>query len=73
MRREANSEDARAKTIAITAKGRKVLVTVESIYRDMEAEWAEATSKQRVEALRADLRTIVEAAHGGQLPPVRPT
>ena len=73
VRRQRHGDDARAKTIAISAKGREVLVTVESIYRDLEAEWADVTSKKRVEALRADLRTIVEAAHGGQLPAVRPT
>ncbi|MEO5817442.1 MAG: MarR family winged helix-turn-helix transcriptional regulator [Gemmatimonadaceae bacterium] len=73
VRRDTHSDDARAKTIAITAKGRKVLVTMEAIYRDLEAGWAHITSKKRVEALRTDLRKIVEAAHGGQLPAVRPT
>jgi len=73
VRRQTHGTDARAKEIAITARGRKFLTTVESIYRDLEADWARATSKKRVEALRDDLRTIVEAAHGGQLPAVRPT
>jgi len=73
VRRQTHGDDARAKEIAITARGRRFLVTVESIYRDLEAEWADVTSKKRVEALRDDLRTIVEAAHDGQLPAVRPT
>ena len=73
VRRQTHGDDARTKEIAITARGRRFLVTVESIYRDLEAEWAEVTSKKRVEALRDDLRTIVEAAHDGQLPAVRPT
>ena len=73
VRRQTHGDDARAKEIAITARGRRFLVTVESIYRDLEAEWAEVTSKKRVEALRDDLRTIVEVAHGGQLPAIRPT
>lgn len=73
VRRQLHDDDARAKTIVITAKGRKVLDTVEAIYRDLEDEWARVTSKPRVEALRADLRRIVEAAHGGELPVVRPT
>ena len=73
VRRQTHGDDARAKEIAITARGRRFLVTVESIYRDLEAEWAEVTSKKRVEALRDDLRTIVEAAHDGQLPAIRPT
>ena len=73
VRRQTHGDDARAKEIAITARGRRFLVTVESIYRDLEAEWADVTSKKRVEALRDDLRTIVEAAHDGQLPAIRPT
>ncbi len=73
VRRQTHGDDARAKTIAITDKGRKLLVTAESIYRDLEAQWAHVTSNKRVETLRAELRRIVEAAHGGQLPAVRPT
>ena len=73
VRRQTHGDDARAKEIAITARGRRFLVTVESIYRDLEGEWAEVTSKKRVEALRDDLRTIVEAAHDGQLPAILPT
>lgn len=73
VRRQTHDDDARAKEIAITARGRRFLVTVESIYRDLEAEWAQVTSKKRVEALRDDLRTIVESAHDGQLPTIRPT
>ena len=73
VRRQTHGDDARAKAIAITARGRRFLATVESIYRDLEAEWARATSKKRVEALRDDLHTILEAAYGGRLPAVRPT
>jgi DNA-binding MarR family transcriptional regulator len=73
VRRQTHGDDARAKEIAITARGRRFLVTVESIYRDLEGEWAEVTSKKRIEALRDDLRTIIEVAHGGQLPAIRPT
>jgi DNA-binding MarR family transcriptional regulator len=73
VRRQTHGDDARAKEIAITARGRRFLGTVESIYRDLEAEWAEVTSTKRVEALRDDLRTIIEASHDGQLPVVRPT
>lgn len=73
VKRQPHSDDARAKSVAITAKGRRVLETVESIYRDLEAEWAGVTSQTRVESMRADLRRIVEASNGGQLPMVRPT
>ena len=73
VKRQTHGGDARAKEVAITTRGRKFLATVESIYRDLEAEWARVTSKRRVEAIRSDLRSVVEAAHGGRLPAVRPT
>lgn len=73
VKRQTHGDDARAKEVAITTRGRKFLATVESIYRELEAEWARVTSKRRVETLRSDLRRVVEAAHGGRLPAVRPT
>ena len=71
--RRAHPDDARAKAIAITARGRKLLSVVESIYADLERAWARTIGKVRLDAMRDDLRTVVEAAHGGQLPAVRPT
>src|SRR5262249_11268548 len=73
VKREIHEYDARAKGIVITARGRKILATVEAIYADIERDWARITSKQGLEAIRRDLRTIVESAHGGQLPSIRPT
>ncbi|MEO7093096.1 MAG: MarR family winged helix-turn-helix transcriptional regulator [Polyangiales bacterium] len=73
VKRAPHGDDARAKTIAITPRGRRFLVTVEEIYLALEDEWAVVTSKKRVEALRTDLRAVIEAAHGGVLPAVRPT
>jgi DNA-binding MarR family transcriptional regulator len=73
LKRQPHGEDARAKAIAITARGRTFLTLVESIYRDIEEGWAGATSRARVEAIRRDLRIVVESAHGGKLPAIRPT
>ena len=73
IERETHSEDARAKKIGLTARGRRFLAVVESIYEDLEEEWARVTSRKRVEAMRNDLQRVVEAAHGGRLPAVRPT
>ncbi len=73
VRRRAHGLDGRAKEIEITTRGRKLLATVEEIYRELEAEWAGVTGASRLEAIRRDLRTIVEAAHDGTLPPVRAT
>jgi DNA-binding MarR family transcriptional regulator len=73
VKRQPHGDDARAKAIVITARGRKFLGVVESIYDDLEEEWARIASRKRVEQIRDDLRQVVEAAHGGQLPAVRPT
>lgn len=73
VERRSHREDARAKQVAITARGRRFLVVVESIYGDIEKEWARAIGRSRLEAIRDDLRTLVETAHEGQLPPIRPT
>ena len=73
VRREAGRDDARAKLVALTPRGRRLLDDVEAIYADLEAEWADIVGRPRVEAMRADLLTVMRAAHGGELPPIRPT
>jgi DNA-binding MarR family transcriptional regulator len=73
LARKPHPEDARAKLLHITQKGRRVLEAAEKIYRELEADWARTIGKQRVEAIRADLTAVLRAAHGGKLPAVRPT
>lgn len=73
IERRAHGDDARAKHLVLTARGRKFLLTVESIYEELESEWSKTTGRKRIEAIRSDLRIILEAANGGTLPPVRPT
>lgn len=71
--RAPHGDDARAKLVTLTRDGRRFLGVVEAIWAELEAEWASVTSERRLETLRADLASIVRAAHGGALPPVRPT
>jgi DNA-binding MarR family transcriptional regulator len=71
--RKPHPEDARAKLLHIAPKGRRVLEAAEEIYRELEAEWAEVIGSRRLEALRSDLSEVLRAAHGGKLPPIRPT
>lgn len=73
VRREAGDGDGRSKRVALTARGRRLLDDVEAIYADIESEWAEALGRRRVDALRRDLLAVMRAAHGGELPPIRPT
>ena len=72
VERRSHPIDSRAKAVAITARGRRFLTKVESIYEELEDEWAQVVGRPRVEAMRGDLRALVEAGHGGRLPPIRP-
>jgi DNA-binding MarR family transcriptional regulator len=73
LTRKPHPEDARAKLLHIAPKGRRVLEAAESVYGELESEWAKIIGKARLEALRADLSEVLRAAHGGELPPIRPT
>jgi len=73
VKRQPHGDDARAKSIAITSRGRRFLGVVESIYDDLEEEWSYVMGRKRLEEMRSDLRQVVEVAHGGKLPAVRPT
>ncbi|HEX5657135.1 MAG TPA: MarR family transcriptional regulator [Polyangiales bacterium] len=70
--RKPHPEDARAKLLHISAKGKRVLEAAERIYVELEAEWARVIGAARVSALRRDLIEVLEATHGGKLPPIRP-
>ena len=69
----AHPDDSRAKLVALTGRGERLLAEVEEIYRGLEGEWAHLIGGPGVEALRRDLTTVLRASHGGRLPPVRPT
>jgi DNA-binding MarR family transcriptional regulator len=71
--RKPHPEDARAKLLQLAPRGRRLLEAAESIYVELEADWAKVIGKQRVAALRADLDRVLRATHGGELPPIRPT
>jgi DNA-binding MarR family transcriptional regulator len=70
--RKAHPEDARAKLLHISAKGRRLLEVAERIYAELEGEWSRVIGAQRVNAMRRDLIEVLEATHGGALPPIRP-
>ena len=73
LTRKPHPEDARAKLLHLAPRGRRVLQAAEDIYRELEAEWAKVIGRRRLEALRSDLSEVLRAAHGGSLPPIRPT
>jgi DNA-binding MarR family transcriptional regulator len=73
VKRGVGEADGRHRPVHITARGKRLLTTVERLYADLEAKWAEVIGASEVERLRSDLVQVVTAAHGGELPPVRPT
>lgn len=71
--RAPDPDDARAKVVVITKKGRRLLKDVEAIYAELEAEWASHIGAARVDGLRGALADVLGHAFGDAVPPVRPT
>ena len=72
LRRTPHADDQRAKLVTLTDLGDELLVAVEEIYAELEQEWVAILDRGRLDALRADLSTVLRATHGGRLPPIRP-
>ena len=72
LRRRTSAADSRAKPLALTARGRRLLVQVEEIYLELEQQWADVLGRARVEQVRGSLVQVLTMAYGGELPPVRP-
>jgi DNA-binding MarR family transcriptional regulator len=66
-------EDARSKRLRLSAKGGRLLAAVESIYAELEAEWATIIGPAAVERMRSDLTRTLRTLHGDKLPAIRPT
>jgi DNA-binding MarR family transcriptional regulator len=72
VRRQTSAQDARARPLVLTARGRRLLAVVEEVYVGLEQSWAHAVGRRRVAAVRQGLTGVLLAAYGGALPPVRP-
>jgi DNA-binding MarR family transcriptional regulator len=73
VRRAVDKTDARSRPVHLTARGRKLLATVERIYVELEGDWAAVIGTQNVDRLRRDLVRVLTASNDGALPAVRPT
>lgn len=73
LRRGTGAEDGRRRPVHLTPRGEQLLSTVEEIYAELEAQWADVIGASSVERLRRDLVRAVSIDHGGQLPAIRPT
>ncbi|MCA9576373.1 MAG: MarR family winged helix-turn-helix transcriptional regulator [Polyangiales bacterium] len=71
--RKPHPADARAKVLQIAPRGRRLLATAESIYAELEDEWAEVLGRARVDAMRSDLTEVLLATNDGALPAIRPS
>jgi DNA-binding MarR family transcriptional regulator len=73
VQRSTGIDDARMRTVELLDRGHQLLAAVESIYQDLESEWAEAIGERAVEQTRRNLTRVVLAAHDGVLPAIRAT
>jgi DNA-binding MarR family transcriptional regulator len=71
VERDADPDDARAKRVQLSDRGRQLLAAVEEVYAELERNWAAALGEERLQALRADLVSVLSATSGGRLPAVR--
>ena len=71
VERALHPDDARAKRVELSARGRALLAEVEVIWAELEGEWSRILGDDRLSALRLDLQTVVVAASGGAMPAVR--
>lgn len=71
--RTVHPDDARARLVALSESGHRLLAAVEEIYHELEDGWAEVIGAGSVEQVRADLQAVLRASYGDALPPLRPT
>ena len=71
VERDADPDDARAKRVRLSDRGRQLLAAVEEVYAELERNWTTALGEERLAALRADLTAGLSATSGGRLPAVR--
>ena len=71
--RTSSDGDGRLREVALAARGHRLLGAVESIYADLEADWAQLVGTSELERLRTTMTDVVLATNGGRLPVVRAT
>lgn len=73
LTRVVDKTDSRRKLLALTPRGVELLAAVESIYAELEAEWAESIGPAEVDAMRTNLADVLHHRFGEILPAIRPT
>jgi DNA-binding MarR family transcriptional regulator len=73
VERRPDDADVRRKVVALTARGRALLATVEDIYTELEGEWADVLGGPAVETIRTQVTTVLLNRFGGRLPAIGPS
>jgi DNA-binding MarR family transcriptional regulator len=68
-----DEHDSRRRRLALSARGEQLLVEVEAVYVELENEWAAIIGETGVAQTRNRLTRVLQAAHGGSLPAIRPS
>jgi DNA-binding MarR family transcriptional regulator len=71
VERAVDPDDARAKRVELSERGRALLAEVEVIWAELESEWARVLGDARLTDLRSDLHTVLVQVSGGAMPAVR--
>jgi DNA-binding MarR family transcriptional regulator len=72
LERGEDPEDGRQRPVYLTARGEELLRSVEQIYSELEAQWADVIGAPHIQRMRRDLVCVLSGTNG-ELPPVRPT
>lgn len=70
VERRTGDGDARLRLVSLAPRGRELLDVVESIYAELEAEWAEVIGADALDTVRSAVTEVVEHRHDGVLPPI---
>jgi DNA-binding MarR family transcriptional regulator len=72
LERGEDPEDGRQRPVHLTARGDELLRSVEQIYSELEARWADVIGAPHIQRMRRDLVRVLSGTNG-ELPPIRPT
>jgi DNA-binding MarR family transcriptional regulator len=71
--RRRSADDGRQRPVELTARGRRLLATVERIYDELEHDWSAIVGDDEINRMRSALTTLLTRDTGGRLPPIQPT
>ena len=73
LTRVIDENDSRQRLLALTPRGRELLAAVESIYAELEAEWADVIGATALDETQERLAKVLRHRFGDTIPAIRPT